>query len=120
MTDGLSENLLPTSTRDVGESDFSGTTNGGIVWGASDGRGSILGGGIPVSRSKGAWEAVGEEILGVAGPASSGVRKAFSHDPARGSLDESDEELCLVKLGPGRLDDMDGVIGAFSTRSSAT
>ncbi len=80
---------------------------------------------MPVSRWKGASEVLG--CLGRGGPASSGVRKAFSQDPGRGSL--ADGAIAAEKLGPGRpgtemLDDDDDVLGwifsTFSTLSSAT
>ena len=51
------------------------------------GTGSILGGGTPVSRPKGTSSRFAPADLAViGGPASRGVRNAFSHDPSRGSL----------------------------------
>src|SRR2546428_11535115 len=51
------------------------------------GRASILGGGTPVSRPKGTSSRFAPVDLAlVGGPASRGVRNAFSHDPGRGSV----------------------------------
>lgn len=52
------------------------------------GTGSILGGGTPVSRPKGTSSRfVPIDLVLMGGPASRGVRNAFSHDPGRGSLE---------------------------------
>src|SRR5437870_8518860 len=67
-----------------------------------DGTGSILGGGTPVSRSKGTSSrpvAVDRALIG--GPASSGVRNAFSQDPGRGSLGLGVVGVVLVMSGLG-------------------
>jgi len=67
-----------------------------------DGTGSILGGGTPVSRSKGTSSrpvVVDRALIG--GPASSGVRNAFSQDPGRGSLGLGVMGVVLVMTGLG-------------------
>ena len=52
------------------------------------GTGSIRGGGTPVSRPKGTSPRFAPvDLTLTGGPASNGVRKAFSHDPGRGSLE---------------------------------
>src|SRR3989442_3222425 len=52
-----------------------------------DGTGSILGGGTPVSRPKGVSSRFAPvDLAFIGGPASSGVRNAFSHHPGRGSM----------------------------------
>src|SRR2546430_11409506 len=57
------------------------------------GRASILGGGTPVSRPKGTSSRFAPVDLAlIGGPASSGVRNAFSHDHGRGSV-------CLCATG---------------------
>jgi len=122
---GCSESLSPKSETD--DPVFSEITRGGFAGLGIVGFASILGGGTPVSCWKGASEILGLGIFGGGGPASSGVRKAFSQDPGRGSL--SDGAIAAEKLGPGRpgtetLDDDGNVLGwirsTFSTRSSAT
>src|SRR5713101_844660 len=56
---------------------------GAVCW-----TGSILGGGTPVSRPKGTSSRFAPADLAlIGGPASKGVRNAFSHDPGRGSLE---------------------------------
>ncbi len=73
---------------------------------------SILGGGTPVSFSKGVSGKLGPEVLAVAGgPASSGVLKAFSQEPALGSL----EPVARAEAGTGG-----APTWAFSILSSAT
>src|SRR5260370_36862644 len=58
-----------------------------IVSGAVCWTGSILGGGTPVSRPKGTSSRFAPVDLAlIGGPASRGVRNAFSQDPGRGSL----------------------------------
>src|SRR2546426_5577822 len=67
-----------------------------------DGTGSILGGGTPVSRSKGTSSrpvAVDRALIG--GPASRGVRNAFSQDPGRGLLGLGGMGGGLVMTGVG-------------------
>ena len=50
---------------------------------------SILGGGIPDSFPNGISPPIAPDALAVrGGPASSGVRNAFSHEPGRGSPDD--------------------------------
>ncbi len=125
--DGLSENFSPESILEPDEPVFSEITRGGFAGLDIVGFASILGGGMPVSRWKGASEILGLGSFGGGGPASSGVRKAFSQDPGRGSL--GDGAIGAEKLGPGRpgtemLDDDGDVLGwilsTFSTLSSAT
>ena len=124
---GLSENLSLGSELKLDDPVFSEITRGGFAGFDIGGFISILGGGMPVSRWKGASEILGLGSLGGGGPASSGVLKAFSQDPARGSLE--DEPIAAEKLGPCRpgtdmLEDDGDVIGwtrsTFSTLSSAT
>src|SRR5260370_36415348 len=56
--------------------------SGDVCW-----TGSILGGGTPVSRPKGTSSRFAPiDLAVIGGPASRGVRNAFSHDPGRGSL----------------------------------
>ena len=123
---GFSENLSPASEPETDDPVFSEITTCEVA-GFETCFISILGGGMPVSRWKGASEVLGLGILGEGGPASSGVLKAFSQEPGRGSLDE--EGIVAEKLGPGRpgtemLDDDGCILGlnfsTFSTRSSAT
>src|SRR2546429_4549524 len=67
-----------------------------------DGTGSILGGGTPVSRSKGTSSrpvAVDRALIG--GPASSGGCNAFSPNPGRGSVGLGMTGGVLVMTGPG-------------------
>jgi hypothetical protein len=123
---GLSEKLSPAPEPEKDDPVFSEITSGGVI-GFETCFVSILGGGMPVSRWKGASEVLGRGILGAGGPASRGVLKAFSQDPGRGSL--GDGAMVAEKLGPGRpgtemLDDDGCILGlifsTFSTRSSAT
>src|SRR5439155_117175 len=121
-TTGFSENLPSASGLDTG--DFSEMTRGGLGKTGIGSLASILGGGMPVSLWKGASETFLPRILGVGGPASSGVLNAFSQDPRFGS--QGGEAIAAAKLGEGRPGtetlDVDGVLsaGIFSTLSSAT
>lgn len=123
---GFSENLSPESEPETDDPVFSEITSGWVA-GFETCFISTLGGGMPVSRWKGASEVLGLGILGEGGPASSGVLKAFSQDPGRGSL--CDVAIVAEKLGPGRpgteMLDIEGelpgwIFSTFSTRSSAT
>jgi hypothetical protein len=124
MTVGWSENLSPEIGPEANDPVFSEITIGGFIGVDVGGFTSILGGGMPVSRWKGASEMLGIGILGAGGPASRGVLKAFSQDPGRGSL--GDGAIAAEKLGPARpgterADDGGGVVGwTLSTLSSAT
>jgi hypothetical protein len=126
-TVGLCENLLSAAGSDTNDPVFSDMTSGGAARFDMVGFVSILGGGRPVSFWKGASKTLGLRILGAGGPASSGVLKAFSQDPGRGSLGGAG--IAAEKLGAGRpgtemLDDKADIPGrtfsTFSTRSSAT
>jgi len=67
-----------------------------------DGTGSILGGGTPVSRPKGvSSRLIAVDLALIGGPASSGVRNAFSHDPGLGSLGLGVTGVVLVMTGLG-------------------
>jgi len=124
---GFSENLSPESGLEPEDPVFSEITRSGFAGLDMVGFASILGGGMPVSRWKGASEILELGSLGEGGPASSGVLKAFSQDPGRGSL--GDVAIPAEKLGPGKPgtdmldDDGDGlgwIFSTFSTLSSAT
>src|SRR5438094_8889075 len=78
-TTGFSENLPSASGLDTG--DFSEMTRGGLGKTGIGSLASILGGGMPVSIWKGASETFLPRIVGVGGPASSGVLNALSQDP---------------------------------------
>ena len=124
---GCSESLSPKSGPKVDDPVFWDITRGGFAGLDMAGFASILGGGMPVSRWKGASEILGLGILGGGGPASSGVLKAFSQDPGRGS--PGDGAIAAEKLGPGRPgtemlgedgDVLGWIFSTFSTLSSAT
>ena len=123
----FSENLSLESGLEPEDPVFSEITRGGFAGLEVGFFTSILGGGTPVSRWKGASEILELGSLGEGGPASSGVLKAFSQDPGRGSL--GDVAIPAEKLGPGKPgtdmldDDGDGlgwIFSTFSTLSSAT
>src|SRR2546422_9034574 len=67
-----------------------------------DGTGSILGGGTPVSRPKGVSSRFAPVALAfIGGPASCGVRKAFSPDPGRGAMMGGVTVGVVVRTGLG-------------------
>ncbi len=124
---GCSESFSPKSALENDDSAFWEITIGGFARLDIGGFDSILGGGRPVSRWKGASEILGLGILGGGGPASRGVLKAFSQEPGRGS--PGDGPIAAEKLGPGRpgtemLEEDGDVLGwifsTLSTLSSAT
>jgi hypothetical protein len=64
--------------------------------------GSILGGGTPVSRPKGTSSRFAPvDLAPSGGPASNGVRNAFSHDPGLGSLELAATAAADVTTGVG-------------------